>query len=59
MSFKTSLIYNDLLTACMLGFVVFRWNHELRSFWILMFVYFFVKQIIKHKEYYKLNKKLF
>ncbi len=59
MSFKTSLIYNDFLTAALLGCVVFRWDHDLKSFWIFMFVYFFVKQIIAHKNYYKLNKRLF
>ena len=59
MQTKTELIYNDICMVCMIGFIFYRWNHDLRNFWIFLFVYFLIKQILAHKENYKLNKRLF
>ena len=58
MQTKTQLIFNDLYTVCILGLIIFEWNQGKR-FWMYLFVYFFIKQIIAHKEYYKLNNRLF
>ena len=58
MQTKGELIYNDVCTVCLLGLIVFQWNRGQR-FWMYLFVYFFIKQIIAHKEYYKLNNRLF
>ena len=58
MQTKTQLIFNDLYTVCILGLIIFEWNKGQR-FWIYLFVYFLIKQIIAHKEYYKVNNRLY
>ena len=59
MQSKAQLIYNDICALAMLGCSIYRWGQDLQRFWMLMFVYFFIKQIIAHKEYYKVNNRLF
>ena len=58
MQTKVELIYNDVCTGCLFGFLIYR-NHELKSFWSFLLVYFLIKQIIAHRENYKLNNRLF
>ena len=59
MQTKRELIYNDVCTACIFGCIIYRWNHELKNFWGFLFVYFLIKQVIAHRENYKLNNRLY
>lgn len=59
MQTKVQLIYNDICALAILGCVLYRWNLELQNFWLCLFVYFLIKQLIAHKKYYKRNNRLF
>lgn len=58
MQTKVQLIYNDVCTVWLFGFLIYR-NNELKSLWSFLFVYFLIKQIIAHRENYKLNNRLY
>ena len=53
------LIYKDVLAVCVLGIVVYYWDNELHNFWRFLFLYYFVKQIWAHWEFYKLNNRFY
>jgi hypothetical protein len=65
MQTKGELIYNDVCTGCIFGCLIYsewlvnRGDHGLKHFWVYLFVYFLIKQVIAHKEYYKVNNRLF
>lgn len=59
MQTRVQLIYNDICTVGILGCVIYRWGRELQNFWFFLLVYFLIKQLMAHKEYYKENNRLF
>ena len=59
MQTKEELIFKDLLAVFVLGIVIFYWNNELKNFWRFLFVYYFVKQIWAHREFYKLKNRFY
>lgn len=59
MQTKAQLIFNDICTVVSLGCAIYRWGGDMQNFWLFLFVYFLVKQLIAHKEYYKKNNRLF
>ncbi len=61
MQTKAQLIYNDVCTVCLLVFIAFNGTSAggLKNFWMFLFVYFLGKQIMAHRDNYKLNHRLF
>jgi hypothetical protein len=60
MQTKVQLIYNDVCTVCILALIIFNGtDNGLKFFWVFMLIYFLGKQIIAHRNNYKLNHRLF
>jgi len=59
MQTKGELIYKDVYVAIILAIVIYCWNNELHNFWRLLFLYFFVRQILAHIKFYKLNNRFY
>ena len=60
MQTKAQLIYNDVCVVCLLALIVFNgMSQGMKNFWVFLLIYSFGKQIIAHRENYKLNNQLF
>ncbi len=61
MQTKAQLIYNDVCVLGALGCAIYRWGQDMFMliFWMFLFVYFLFKQILAHRENYKLNNRLY
>ncbi len=61
MQTKGELIYKDIVVIFTLGVILSEWNVDFRqkSWMVIVFVIFFVRQIMAHKVYFKLNNKFY
>jgi hypothetical protein len=61
MNLKWRFIWNDLRVFACLACAVYQWGNNifLRNFWLLLGVYFLVKQLYDHHTYYKATKKYY
>jgi hypothetical protein len=60
MQTKAQLIYNDVCVVFLLAMLVFKGTDTgLQNFWVFLLIYSLGKQIIAHRDNYKLNHRLF
>ena len=61
MKVNWNFIYQDVLILCCIACAISQWNRNafMRNYWILMSVYFLVKQLYDHSKFYKETKRIY